>query len=448
MSEISKTKVAVTKASADADCKIQLSEGKKRLIVEALRSNFSNVYIAVSYERTGASPTDFSPLCPSEAKFYSAPKGKKIYFLWLYCQTATQYVNYEASNGSLSRPPSHDPSDIALIQDVKEGFVFVERWENGFFDRRKYIGRIGAFFKSEAAEKERNLWTTPLFSSGTNTLEVAPWNNSLQMRNSVDGIAADEVYFAILQAFKRVRMRFDAKLPTIAQLAATDHIFIGFETPAAGGHAIICLHGTNGKWYLEFTRLGKTGVTGDSLEIQASLPNLGAFSEYIFEIDPPFVTLYEQTGGSWYVRGTVESKGDISTEEWFVPFFANESTGIDNNFYLGQIQIWRVESAPVLKKTTTVNPAANPTCTLFVANRPNIQVFASSIITTKTLLVQGSNDGSSWRDIEELVTTALNSLFQITKNYPAFPYKYMKLTLEETGTGTSIIEIAAGAVVS
>lgn len=83
--------------------------GKKKIIIEAPRKNTRLIHVALSYDYNGATFEDYIPLAPNEAKYFSAPKCKKIHYVKYYSDEGTQYVNYEASDGALSRTIVHDP---------------------------------------------------------------------------------------------------------------------------------------------------------------------------------------------------------------------------------------------------------------------------------------------------------------------------------------------------
>ena len=96
-----------------------------------------------------------------------------------------------------------------------------------------------------------------------------------------------------------------------------------------------------------------------------------------------------------------------------------------------------------LKKTKSwTNPSSNPSLVCQVDGYKHVEIWAQSISAGKTVLIQGSLDGTNFRDIEELATVALNGINQVHKGY-LNAYDYVKVTVEETGTGTETIEITA-----
>jgi hypothetical protein len=105
-----KTMTLTVDAISEGTALRSLLLSKKHVIVEALATNTSRVYVAASYITTGGGrrSTDFDILDPSEVKFYSAPKDKLIHYLWFYCDVATQYISIKASDGSLNRLRSID----------------------------------------------------------------------------------------------------------------------------------------------------------------------------------------------------------------------------------------------------------------------------------------------------------------------------------------------------
>ena len=228
--------------------------------------------------------------------------------------------------------------------NIPEGFVFVERWEEGFFNTYKYSSK-GAFWKSEVGLPQY-LWTGPKFLTGANPLQPAPWNNAVHLVNSKDGKTVDEIFFAIPFAFKRGIMRFDARLPDPAKTKSGTHIFAGFEVLGAGGHAFAGLHLFNegGVAHYEFgwVLLGEDGYT--SKWVHVTFNKIDEWATYFIEVDFPYLRLYQPTGtGSLEITEVKAPDKALNKEFWFQPFFANESTVITEGFYIGVIEVWRTE---------------------------------------------------------------------------------------------------------
>lgn len=102
MPEIIKRNISITATTADTAVKSAFLD-KKHLIVEAQQSNTQKVYVGLSYSLfTGRLETDFDTLEPQQVKFYAAPKGKSIAYVWYYCEGGTQLLDLIASDGSMT----------------------------------------------------------------------------------------------------------------------------------------------------------------------------------------------------------------------------------------------------------------------------------------------------------------------------------------------------------
>jgi len=237
----------------------------------------------------------------------------------------------------------------AKIKAATEGFCFTELWESETFDQEKYIGRTGPFFKSEA-NLPRDQWTSPkTVGSG--------WGYTyLDMRNSIDGKTLDELYYAIPLGFKKAKMRFDAKIPA----PKTGYfLFIGFEVIAAGGHAIACLHVGSVNTELMIILFKKDGTTATASQVVTLTSTAMATYQLIW--DGITLTLSEFVGGAWTANNSVTIGADALHGDYFVPFFANESTVITDvgAFQIGWTQVWRFDkpypSTPAIYNVTMTN---------------------------------------------------------------------------------------------
>jgi hypothetical protein len=94
---------AITEATAQKSDFI----GKKHVVIEAQKGNSADIKIGLSYEYSGQGrlSTQYDTLKAGQIKFYSAPKGKSIYYLWFYADAATQLMNIIASDGSIAYFP-------------------------------------------------------------------------------------------------------------------------------------------------------------------------------------------------------------------------------------------------------------------------------------------------------------------------------------------------------
>lgn len=283
----------------------------------------------------------------------------------------------------------------ANIGDITEGFDFVERWEKGF-DKNLYYGRTGSYFFSEAAIIDRDLWTAPQIIPGVNTVQEStapfmpsPCMNALWMRNSIEGKKLDELYVTIPKAFFRARFRIDVKLPTAAQLGANDYVGFGFELNSQGGHcAPAYFIGHDGDYRLQSQNSPECGATSATPVVVA--PNEGVWTQLLFFYDYPWTKLYEFFGGVWTLLGTL---GPISPLAGglcsVIPFMFNESGEIEDNFYVGNIAINRLDKVPI-------SAAHTPNIynvTLVAANTEYSQAFPAN---TKKFLIH-TQDESAFR---------------------------------------------------
>lgn len=102
-------------------------------------------------------------------------------------------------------------------------------------------------------------------------------------------------------------------------------------------------------------------------------------------------------------------------------------------------------NAPLRNSATQTNPAANLTCTLDAKGRSVVTIHAESIADAQTVLIQASEDATTYFDVEELTTALLNTKYIVTVAY-SNAWRHWKVTLEEsTGTGTQYIYMGASA---
>lgn len=217
--------------------------------------------------------------------------------------------------------------------------TYTERWEQGF---RKilYHGRTGAFFKTEGITNiPFDNCTPPPILAGVNTMQVAPWNDAINMRNSIDGVTMDEVYVGFPKAHMRMIMRFDAMMPALASLGLNDAVCVGFETNSAGGFCIAYLLGWNGAYQLYIKLFDNvTGLMVVTVAV-VTLPVMGAFDTLYLIWNHPFLTLTDGTA----ILGRVMSFGKTNPGK-MIPFVANESaTNIVTDFQVGQVQVFEIE---------------------------------------------------------------------------------------------------------
>lgn len=100
------------------------------------------------------------------------------------------------------------------------------------------------------------------------------------------------------------------------------------------------------------------------------------------------------------------------------------------------------QTRKVIHKTQSfTNPASNPIIDLDVGGKRQVEVYARSIGASKTVWVRGSVDRVNWR-LSDTLTTAAAAPYEVHKGY-LNAYRFIQLELNETGTGTSVLEISA-----
>jgi hypothetical protein len=77
----------------------------KKVRAEAYGSNVGGVCVAFSYAWQGTRETDFDYLARGQSRIYSAPKGKKICYVWYYGLDASDTLRITALDGSLQDFP-------------------------------------------------------------------------------------------------------------------------------------------------------------------------------------------------------------------------------------------------------------------------------------------------------------------------------------------------------
>jgi len=324
----------ITATSADSADKIIIG-GKKNVLIKADHRNTSYVYIALSYDIQGRPTTKWDKLPLYGQRFFSAPKGKLIQYILAYSPQGTQYLTYYASNGSIAI------EDMNIVELQRQMWLldgtYVERWEQGF---RKYLyhGRTGAYYKSESlANTPFSEWTLPLIAEADNTLEVAPWNNALRVRNSIDGSTTDHIYIGLPKAMQRGVLKFDAKLPAPASGNANG-IHIGFEVNSGGNYvhmlALMC----------ESNQYKLKARTWDKSEKSTNITinNTGNYNNFALLYDPPILALYEAWSGYSDVLSLIGvlDIGDICGKA--IPFFCLENDLQVNEYRLGQFYVFEL----------------------------------------------------------------------------------------------------------
>ena len=88
------------------------------------------------------------------------------------------------------------------------------------------------------------------------------------------------------------------------------------------------------------------------------------------------------------------------------------------------------------------NPSDYPSLVLDTEGRVYVEVWAKSISGGKTVKIYGSRDNTNWREFKDLEFVTDSSTYEGTKGF-FNGYRYIKVEVQETGTGTIEIEISA-----
>jgi len=335
--------------------------------------------------------------------------------------------------------------------EVTADTPFVERWEflSDILNRRdvffsKYQGRIGAVWQVEAQLPEKD-WSLPNFVLDLAALaDPLPWRNVIDMTNRLNGVLS-EVYFAVRRSYTRARMRITCITPAAVNVPLGAELLFGFEVVSQGGHAIVMVEVSNATATFLWRTIGEDGAypTGGwtSVNVTATF-GFNAWTTYLLEYDPPVARLSKYAGGV-YVLMAEMTVPELTSSDRLMPFFANEGNAALTGYYINHIAVSALShSGSCHKLQTWVNPGADPSLDFDVGGRLHVEVWARSITAGKTVLVQGSADRTTWRDIEEVLTVALNGLNQVHIGY-FNAYRFVKVTVEENGAGTEAIEITA-----
>ena len=206
-----------------------------------------------------------------------------------------------------------------------------------------YTGRGGmwqSWWDSEVGKPPEE-WTLPILSAGVNTRVSSPWNNAIHLRNSQDGTTVDQIYLGVRAApSPRWVMRFDASFPT--DIPATDcNVVIGFEIPAQGGHTLAALEigSTVARLVARYGLPDGTYVSVVGSDISSSVCT-GTWQAYHLVLDPPYLSL--DINNTTQVSITLPETVTFYPE--VIPFFANESSVVIDDVYIGQWAAWHIES--------------------------------------------------------------------------------------------------------
>ena len=327
--------------------------------------------------------------------------------------------------------------DRGIIKQWLHGGSYTERWEQGF-RKELYHGRTGAYYATEPKADFED-WTPPEIITGDNTLESAPWNDVLRVRNSIDGVNISQLYVGFPKAHHRMAIVFNANFPA----TSGGNMYIGVEVNSGGSFAFLACFASDGVGGWALYAVNWLGNKLDTVTLRHG----DVYSRYVLVYDPPYLRFYQApvADAAGYPLeltntldlGTIQGKG--------IPFIANEEPTAIAEFRIGNIWIYELSPSPIEKSETWTDPALMPYLICNVAGRQHVEVWARSINAGKTVLVQGSQDGTTFRDIEELTTVALNGINQIRKCYEN-AYRYIRAKVEDSGTGTISVKISTSAI--
>jgi hypothetical protein len=335
----------------------------------------------------------------------------------------------------------------ATLQNVVEGFDYTERWERGYFDRRKYFGRTEPYYLTEAEEPPP--YTVPPLIKNVNTIQPVPWNNAIWMRNSKDGARLDEVYFGIPLSFNRAVLRLDALLPDDGDLGIDDHIGWGFECCSQGGTACFYIHGTNSNYFLSANYMSRLGAQFETVAV--AFPHMTQWSTYWLVFDPPIVRLYEIWLGAYTILATLPLTQASIGGIWVCPFFCNESaTSIVDNFYLGNISVFKLSNQQMTGVDTEPANTAVVSYIVPTGDARELEVWAHSVggnLNAHSLTLEVSQDTASWLTVDTLALPAATDFFThwgethlaTTGSRITNPviWAYLRITLPALGAGVT-----------
>lgn len=273
-------------------------------------------------------------------------------------------------------PPTE--TKTTKLADVKESPLtgrvtsdprnFIERWEYLVDEKYKrdfffgeYTGRsypLSPVWMTECGT-DPTAWTLPKIKVAAGpTAEPLRWRNVIDMTNSKNGTTIDELYIEPRRSFEPpCIMRITCKLPDPATVPAGTELLFGFEVNSQGGAAIYSFYVENGFCGIKTKCMTPTGV--NEVQTAAVLVTPTVFMSYWLEYSPPYLRLFQYSGGVTNLLATATIVGAIAYDV-VSPFITNESSSIVVGFEVNHWAIWqRRWAAQIIQGTYT--PAAGDT---------------------------------------------------------------------------------------
>uniref|UniRef100_A0A6H1ZN09 Uncharacterized protein n=1 Tax=viral metagenome TaxID=1070528 RepID=A0A6H1ZN09_9ZZZZ len=231
--------------------------------------------------------------------------------------------------------------------DWKRHENFVERWERGLFDKRKFHGRTGSYYHSQGYFPPP-YWTSPPLLPHINTNQPAPFDNAIDLVNSLDGVTLDEVYFGPAACFRMpMIMNFDAYFPALnlANYPNGTALYAGFEVNSGGWIGDVAFWTIHTAGGIITNELIFTGVR-EGIPLGGGVPVVGlvtgAWRSFKIQVTDNDITLYQQTnvGAGFPMTELARLPMTLDYIAYMIPFFANESSVIQQGVRIGQMQIY------------------------------------------------------------------------------------------------------------
>ncbi len=232
---------------------------------------------------------------------------------------------------------------------VSNDINFTERWEwltdqprlrDYFFNQ--YTGRSYPFSPCWLSEVGTNpdSWPIPKFKIGAGpTGEPPKMRNVIDLTNTKDGSTIDEVYVQPRKAYAPpCMMRITCKLPDPAGVPGGTELLFGFEINSQGGAAIYSFYVENGFVGIKTKCMIPTGQ--HDAQTAAVLVTPTQFMEYHLDYEPPYLRLFQYSGGVRNLLATCTIVG-ATADDYVSPFATNESSTIVSGYEVGHWAVWQ-----------------------------------------------------------------------------------------------------------